>query len=239
LVTVDFAELGIGPGDRVLDVGCGSGRHVGAARQLGCTVIGLDRDLKSLVECNERVAGFVGASAMVLGDALELPFAANTFDAVIVSEVLEHIPDDAAAMREVFRVAKPGSIIGVSVPRWFPEQLCWTLSDDYSSNPGGHVRIYTRTRLTRVLAGAGFTVTYRHHAHALHSVYWWLRCAFGVNHDDAWVPRLYHRALVWQIMRRPRWLDNLERALNPWLGKSLVIYARKPATVEAEQADAA
>ena len=68
-----------------------------------------------------------------------------------------------------------------------------------------------------------------HHAHALHSPYWWLRCLFGPDNDRAWPPRLYHRFLVYDIMRRPRWTRAVERLLNPLLGKSFVVYAVKSA----------
>jgi hypothetical protein len=67
-----------------------------------------------------------------------------------------------------------------------------------------------------------------HHAHALHSPYWWLKCAVGVRRDDHPLARAYHRLLVWDIMSRPAATRLTERALNPILGKSLVMYAAKP-----------
>jgi hypothetical protein len=68
-----------------------------------------------------------------------------------------------------------------------------------------------------------------HHAHGLHSPYWWLKCAVGVGDDDHPLARAYHRLLVWDIMKRPVSTRLAERALNPLIGKSLVLYARKPA----------
>ncbi|MDQ1696027.1 MAG: hypothetical protein QOJ03_1380, partial [Frankiaceae bacterium] len=68
----------------------------------------------------------------------------------------------------------------------------------------------------------------RHHAHALHSPYWWLNCALG---RDSLPSRAYHQVLVWDIMKKP-WLTRAaEQTLNPLLGKSLVMYADKPAVV--------
>ena len=65
-----------------------------------------------------------------------LPFADGTFDRVIASEVLEHIPDDTAAMRELARVLRPGGAMAVTVPRCVPEAINWALSDEYHDTPG-------------------------------------------------------------------------------------------------------
>ena len=67
-----------------------------------------------------------------------------------------------------------------------------------------------------------------HHAHALHAPYWWLKCAVGVERDTAAV-RAYHRLLVWDLTKRPWLTRTAERVLDPLLGKSLVVYADKPA----------
>jgi hypothetical protein len=89
------------------------------------------------------------------------------------------------------------------------------------------VRIFTRAELTAKLAAAGLTPTGGHHAHGLHSAYWWLKCAVGVEDDAHPAVRAYHRLLVWDIMRKPALTRLSEAALNPLIGKSLVIYARK------------
>jgi SAM-dependent methyltransferase len=113
--------------------------------------------------------------------------------------VLEHIPPDTAAIAELVRVLRPGGTIAVTVPRWGPELLNWALSDEYHSNEGGHVRIYRRRVLEGRLRDAGVCLTGRHHAHALHSPYWWLKCAVGVHNDEHPLVRAYHRLLVWDI----------------------------------------
>ena len=121
---------------------------------------------------------FVG---VLRGDATKLPFADGSFDRVITSEVLEHIQDDVAAIAELVRVLKPGGTFAATVPTWFPEKINWMLSDEYHApkSVGGHVRIYTATELKAKLRSAGLEVTGSHHAHALHSPYWWLKCAVG------------------------------------------------------------
>jgi SAM-dependent methyltransferase len=162
-----------------------------------------------------------------------LPFPEGAFDRVIAAEVLEHIPVDTAAVGELVRVLRPGGTIAVTVPRWLPERICWALSDEYHGKPGGHIRIYTASRLASRLRAAGLELTGSHHAHALHSPYWWLKCAVGVDDDQALLPRLYHRFLAWDITNPTRAVRLVERALDPVIGKSLVMYATKPAAAPA------
>jgi len=238
VLTVDFARLGPLAGCRLLDLGCGAGRHAFEALRRGADVVALDRDG---AECKD-VAGMTAAlrsageappsalAAVVNGDALDLPFARESFDCVIASEVLEHIPDDAGAVAELVRVLRPGGRLAVTVPRWLPERVCWALSSDYHAPAveGGHVRVYRRKALETRLTEAGLRVGGASYAHALHSPYWWLRCAVGVGREDVWPVRQYHRFLVWDIMHRPAPVRLLERALDPVIGKSLVLYAVKP-----------
>ncbi len=84
---------------------------------------------------------------------------------------------------------------------------------------------------TKVKA-AGLREFGSHHAHALHAPYWWLKCALKPSgdsngHGDGWIERAYHSLLVWDMTRRRSPLQPVERLLNPMMGKSFVLYARK------------
>ncbi|HTL85511.1 MAG TPA: hypothetical protein VL856_10025, partial [Acidimicrobiia bacterium] len=93
--------------------------------------------------------------------------------------------------------------------------------------PGGHVRIYRQHELEQQLERAGLWLRGSHHAHALHSPYWWLKCAYGLDNTDAAPVKRYHDFLCMCIERNPRWAAVTEKTLNPVLGKSVVLYGEK------------
>ena len=235
VLTVRYELLGVERGHTLLDLGCGAGRHTFEALKRGVDTVSVDlddaalKDVKGMSEAmrteNEIPDGT--AATCAVGDALGLPFADETFDRVIASEVLEHIAADERAMKEIARVLKPGGKAAITVPRWWTEAVNWGLSREYRSTPGGHVRIYRRSQLHERLRRAGLRPFAAHHAHAFHSPYWWLRSIVGISREDAKPVRAYHRFLVWDITNgRPEW-KAIERAFNPIMGKSVAIYAAK------------
>lgn len=235
MLTVDFDRLGVRPGERALDLGCGQGRHAFELYRRGADVVAFDQNADDLAAVQEMFGamalegqGASGGARAVRGDALELPFEDGHFDRLVVAEILEHVPNDRRAIAEAVRVLRPGGTMAVTVPREWPERICWALSDAYHQVEGGHVRIYRRDQLAGQLTQAGLDVYGHGYAHALHAPYWWLKCAVGVDNDDNPAVRAYHRMLVWDLMQAPRLTRTAERALDPVLGKSLVLYARKP-----------
>ncbi len=235
MITVDFHRLGIKPGYKVLDIGCGPARHTCAAYRFEkITAIGADLSFNDIKEARIQLDYHDmigehkgGAWGLLVTDITCLPFKDNYFDLVICSEVMEHIPDEKNAAKEIVRVLKPKHNLVVSVPRYYPERICWALSDAYHNVNQGHIRIYKKQPLIDLFESTGVKRWRTNYAHALHSPFWWLKCLMGPEKDDSLPVNLYHRFLTWDIMEQPwitRFLDHL---LNPVLGKSLVLYLKK------------
>ena len=114
MLTVDFDRLGLRRAERVLDLGCGGGRHAFGCLRRGAVVVALDADLDevqgvigmmvAMAEAGEVGEGGTGVG--VRGDALRLPFPDGVFDKVICAEVLEHIADDSSAMAELAQIGR-------------------------------------------------------------------------------------------------------------------------------------
>ncbi len=235
VITVDFKRLNIKPGFKILDIGCGPGRHTCAAYEhQKVTVVGADLSLKDLKEAKSRLnfhdsvgAHGNGAWALSTADVTRLPFKDASFDLVICSEVMEHIPDHEIAAGELLRVLKPGMNLVVSVPRFFPEKICWALSDEYYNANQGHVRIYKKKEIVKMIKNSGAMHFGSHWAHSIHTPYWWLKCLVGPTRTDSGAVNLYHRFLTWDIMKKPVATRFADRLLNPLMGKSIVLYFRK------------
>jgi ubiquinone/menaquinone biosynthesis C-methylase UbiE len=234
--TVDFRHFPLRAGERVLDLGCGEGRHViSAYLEQNVDAVGVDLNLADLKTARSKFEEFAqggrtqSSFSLSSANALALPFADNSFDKIICSEVLEHIPDYQGALKEIDRVLKPGGLFCASVPRHWPEKICWAFSAAYHQVPGGHLRIFRSGELRDEIEEFGLQQYHRHWAHALHAPFWWLKCLFWRTQDNNWLLRQYHRFLVWDLMDRPWLTRTLEKMLNPLLGKSVVMYFRKGA----------
>lgn len=240
MLTVDYDLLGLHAGDRLLDIGCGFGRHSYEALRRGADVVSSDFSFPELVEVEQTVSAMHSygelpdgvSSSSCNGDVTRLPFPDGSFDRIIASEILEHIEDDEGAIEELVRVLRPGGTFAATVPATLPEKICWKLTDEYHAPKveGGHVRIYGRGELAARMETAGLEIMASHRAHSLHSPYWWLRCAVGVTRDveENRLTSLYNRFLTWDIMKQPPVLKMVDRVLNPVLGKSLVVYGVRP-----------
>lgn len=248
--TIEISRLKLKPHALVLDAGCGGGRHLRTLSLIPALyVVGLDLNWQDLCACRDDLACLTSAERpkegrppdpdasirasgahrglVVKGSVAKLPFRDEAFDAVICSEVLEHIDDYEAAMAELVRVLKPGGRLALSVPRYLPERICWLISPAYHQEPGGHVRIYRKKELYASFARLGLNPFFQNYKHALHVPYWWLKCLVGHKNDRARLVVIYRRFLEWDIMKGPFLTRFLEKLLNPILGKSIVFYLRK------------
>lgn len=232
--TIKYKKLKLETGQLLLDMGCGEGRHsIGALLETPANVIGLDLSFEDLNTAKSRLNDFDLSGcdtfcAFGVGNIKNIPFENASLDAIVCSEVLEHVDSPKESIQELVRVLKPGGIMALSVPRYLPELICWKLSKEYSKTPGGHVRIFKHSQLRDLAENNGLQYQSFHWAHGLHSPYWWLQCLFWNTRETSYVIKLYHKLLVWDLMKRPLFTRLLEMILQPLIGKSLVMYFRKP-----------
>jgi SAM-dependent methyltransferase len=171
------------PGRAVLNAGAGQGTMSSRLEALGLDVTSVDSSPSAVAILRDRVAGQV-----VGGDVTALPFREAQFDAAVLGEVLEHVKDDRAALREVARVVRPGGLVAISVPA---NPKLYGRSDDWA----GHVRRYARRDLLEACADGGLRVE---------------RClGWGFP-----VSRLYHRHLYERYLGR-RGPAPVGRSLSP------------------------
>ena len=153
MLTFNFNKVTLPKGNStMLDIGCGEGRHVfGVMQNFKNTLcIGVDMDDPSLAKAREGYEFFKSISnqgaTFIKGSAYSLPIPSSTLDLVICSEVLEHLDDYHLALEEIHRVLKPGGKFLASVPSYWPEKICWMISNEYQNMPGGHVRIFKKKK---------------------------------------------------------------------------------------------
>lgn len=132
------------PGPKVLNAGAGQGSFSARLAERGFEVTSVDASAAAVAVLEQRVAGDVAQA-----DVTDLPFADEAFDAAVLGEVLEHVPDDSAALREVARVVRPHGLLALSVPA---DPTRFGPSDRWA----GHLRRYSREMLVRVCEEGGF-----------------------------------------------------------------------------------
>ena len=232
--TIKYKKLNLKTNQLLLDMGCGEGRHsIGALLETSANVIGLDLSIRDLEIAKSRLNDFNLSDISTfctfgVGNINDIPLESDSLDAVMCSEVLEHVDSPEESIQELVRVLKPGGVMALSVPRYLPELICWKLSKEYSETPGGHVRIFKHKQLKDLAVNRGLEYQSFHWAHGLHSPYWWLQCLFWTTKETSSLVRLYHKLLVWDLMKKPLLTKILEAILQPLIGKSLVMYFRKP-----------
>ena len=230
MLTFDFNRININPEGTMLDLGCGEGRHIFGLMEkfpdLKC--IGLDPHIESLDKAFEGLKFLESISNsktnFLSGSAYSLPFSDDSFDLVVCSEVLEHLHDYKDAIKEINRVLKPGGQFLASVPAEFPEKICWLLSEAYQNQPGGHLRIFKKNELIKEVVEHNFSFESSQRFHSIHSAYWWLRCLFWKSQESNIIIKGYKKILERHILKKPFFLDLIDKIFNPILGKSIAFY---------------
>ncbi|MFL2699992.1 MAG: class I SAM-dependent methyltransferase [SAR86 cluster bacterium] len=233
MLTFDFNKIDIPQDARVLDLGCGEGRHIFGIMEKfpNAYCVGLDLHAESIKIAQEGLEYFESISnqgaGFTMASGYQMPFADSSFDLVVCSEVLEHLINYEDALDEIQRVLKPNGYLLASFPSFWPEKVCWLLSKDYQEMPGGHVRIFKKKKAIKTISSHGFNFITSERFHSLHSPYWWLRCLFWKTQETNILVGWYKKILEKQILERPKYIDIIDKLLNPVLGKSIAMYYQK------------
>lgn len=215
----------------MVDVGCGNGRHL---KSLGfklneAKIVGIDQsfdEINSLRrEFDNHICKNQNNYIFLNEDVRYIALPNNSQDLVICSEVLEHVPNFEKVLKECHRILKPGAVLLISVPTYFPESLCWKCSKKYMQTPGGHIRIFKNSFLLEEFSKLKLTLFKHHREHAMHSLYWIFKARN--NMEDSEFLRSFHALLVKQMFGQAKFSYTLEKILNPFFGKSECYYLRK------------
>jgi ubiquinone/menaquinone biosynthesis C-methylase UbiE len=210
-------------GDVILDIGCGNARDITPMLQRGATIVGVDLSEGMIAQARRdlEAAGFSGVTLEV-GDATSLRFADATFDKVVCSEVIEHIPDTDRAIAEMQRVLKPGGLLVVSTPNrhsWYGFER-FVLWDKVMRRPWNHPFDNWRTaaQVQTLLRRHGFTIE---------------RAASGCFLPGFLLTYRLPRAAQRVVVSVVRKTEPMARAFAPQRGYTLVVTASKAAAASA------
>ena len=158
-------------GDKVLEIGCGNGYYLSLLNRLGAKLklTGIDKDILALKDA----AKFVGDKKVkiVLGDASKLPFKTDSFNRIVMSEVIEHVEDEEKVLKEAFRVLKTGGIIALTTCNigypFFWDPINWILQHLFKTHIKSgfwagiwnqHDRLYKKEHVDELVKKAGFRI---------------------------------------------------------------------------------
>jgi len=164
----------------ILDMPCGRGFYLNMFRYASdCTIVGGELDWEIIKKAQHNI-GHLNIPLHNV-NLYHLPYADETFDAVILSEILEHIDDDVAGLKEVYRVLKPCGVVAITVPNanypfwWDPiNKTLETLFETHIQHGSfagiwaNHMRLYTIDELHHAVKSANFLVeeerSFTHHS---------------------------------------------------------------------------
>ncbi|REJ70034.1 MAG: methyltransferase domain-containing protein [Planctomycetota bacterium] len=209
-------------GQRILDAGCGVGNFINQVADRCEYVLGVDLSPLNLEILNRHFAERpnVEAQQIDLDEHVDL-LAAKEFDTVVCLDVLEHIEDDSTLLSSLARIVKPGGHVLIKVP------ACQWLfgSVDVASD---HYRRYNRPMLRQRAEAVGLEVLSLRYMNIAGVVPYFIKSR--VLKKPANFSRTFTQKQLDRIVRLMPWIRRLDRLTGPFVGQSVVMAARRPAS---------
>jgi 2-polyprenyl-3-methyl-5-hydroxy-6-metoxy-1,4-benzoquinol methylase len=215
--------------DHVLDVGCGDGVFIGFCARQGAEVTFADIEAEKITALTGRLRDSPArALHPLVTDANPLPLPDAYADKVIAMEVMEHVDDPTAFLRELVRVGKPGALYLLSVPDAASERVQQHLAPPGHFEKPNHINIFSREDFERLVTEAGLVVERRTYYGFYWSIFWALFWTCDQDLSPPWHPLLESWARTWDMVLKMRDGPRIKKALDEALPKSQAIIARKP-----------
>lgn len=205
-------------GGRLLEIGCGRGVQLKALEQLGWNTEGLDIDEKTAAIARQQEC------KVFVGDVFSRSYAPGTFDAVVMSHVIEHVTDPVALLRECHRILKPGGHFSLVTPN----TLSWGHAS-YGANwgpldPPRHLHLFSPTALRSLCEQSGFRITQCVTTPRARAVFLTSRGVTRCGYIDYSIPIRWKDRLWMECMETLEWL---RLRFMPDCGEELCLTALK------------
>lgn len=243
-----FRGFRISADDVVLDLGCGHGGSTLFCARRGAHVIFTDSEAEKIEALRHKVHETPARQAEgIVSNSLPLPLADNLASKVIVLEVLEHVEQPLAILRELVRVGRPGAQYFISVPDQASEELQRAVAPALHFESPNHINVFSREAFAELVESAGLIIETRDY----YGFYWtlWMMLFWGTKQAEGHVftgathdqlegpfhPLLNTWATLWYETINLPGGEKIRAALDQALPKTQIILARKPLLVEGIQ----
>jgi 2-polyprenyl-3-methyl-5-hydroxy-6-metoxy-1,4-benzoquinol methylase len=231
---VDIGYLGSTDHMQIVEIGCADGLLAVELAGLGFTIIGVEPEayLREQFERNAALSGLTDNCTVIAAEVEHLPFASGTVPAIIMTEVLEHLQEPSAALREIARVLTPGGRVCLSVPTKLTETIFSALHPRYVHN-ATHLQRFSRRDIALLAQQAGLRLDRVEGRNFRPSLEWLVHSMLrtrsdhaGRLHEHLWVQRGSER--MWRLLARAGLASRIEAAGNRVFPKSWYFYLGKP-----------